>query len=74
MDQRKELIIDFHLNFRPMNPDVLIALGINPGNVFEPRPKTKVEDIQVKLEPNTLLEDYAKDFATNSADQGFYIY
>ena len=57
-----------------MNPDVLIALGINPGNVFEPRPKTKVEDIQVKLEPNTLLEDYAKDFATNSADQGFYIY
>ena len=42
-----------------MNPDIFIALGINSNNVFEPRPKAKFENIQVKVEPSTLLEDFA---------------
>ena len=46
-----------------MNPDIFIALGINSNNVFEPRPKTKFEDIQVKVEPSTLLEDFAASSA-----------
>ena len=42
-----------------MNPDIFIALGINSNNVFEPRPKAKLENIQVKVEPSTILDDFA---------------